>query len=442
MQTGDGLLVRLATGGGTIGLDAMAGLCGAARRHGNGIVEVTARGSIQIRGLSAATAQPFAHAVAALGIDASDGVAILIDPLAGLAPAQSIDPNGLAAALRQRLAAAPFAAMLGPKVSVVIDAGAALHLDAVRADIRLRAAAAAPAPQWHVGLGGDAASATSIGSVVPEDAAETVVRLLATISQHGPRARARDIIQRLGPSSFGAANSSAPSCGEGSGARLKALTNTRPPSEPIGIHALCDGRVALGIGLVFGHTDADALTGLIEAARRAGASGLRTAPGRALLVIGLAPGIAPKLAAEAEGLGFIARHDDPRRHVVACAGAPICASAEIPARALAPMISAAAPALLDGSLTLHLSGCPKGCAHPAAAALTIVGGRDGCGLVVDGSARDHPGAMMATATLSAGLGRLAQEVARTHQPAEKTVDTLARLGAARIAAILGATRHE
>jgi precorrin-3B synthase len=219
------------------------------------------------------------------------------------------------------------------------------------------------------------------------------------------------------------------------------LATARPPSEPIGIHVLRDSRVALGIGLAFGHTDADALTALIEAARRAGASGLRTAPGRALLVIGLAPGIAPKLATEAEGHGFIARHDDPRRHVVACAGAPICASAEIPARALAPMISAAAPALLDGSLTLHLSGCPKGCAHPAAAALTIVGGHNSCGLVVDGSACDHPGAMMATATLPAGLRLLAQEVARTNQPAEKAIDTLVRLGAARIAAILGAS-HE
>jgi precorrin-3B synthase len=55
LPTGDGLLVRIAPIG-TIALDAFAALCGAARAHGNGIVEVTARGSIQVRGLSADSA--------------------------------------------------------------------------------------------------------------------------------------------------------------------------------------------------------------------------------------------------------------------------------------------------------------------------------------------------------------------------------------------------
>jgi nitrite/sulfite reductase ferredoxin-like protein len=86
MQTGDGLLVRLANPGTTIGLDAATALCAAARRHGNGIIEVTARGSIQIRGLTAVSAPVFADAVAALDIDAGDGVPILTDPLAGIEP--------------------------------------------------------------------------------------------------------------------------------------------------------------------------------------------------------------------------------------------------------------------------------------------------------------------------------------------------------------------
>jgi precorrin-3B synthase len=431
MQTGDGLLVRLATTGATVTLEAAAALCAAARRHGSGIIEVTARGSIQIRGLTTASAQAFAQAVAALGIDASDGVPILTDPLAGLE--QSIDAHGLAATLRQRLAAAPLAAMLGPKVSVLIDGGSTLHLDAIRADIRLRQAGA----EWDVGLGGDAASATPIGSVAAADAVATVVQLLETIARHGPQARARDIIQRQGAAAFIAAVSSPPPLW----GRVESVARSqlnRPASEPIGTHPLRDGRVALGIGLAFGHTGADAFASLIEAAGRAGACGLRTAPGRALLVIGLAPDIAPKLAADAEDLGFIARRDDPRRHVVACAGAPICASAEIPARTLAPMISTAAAALLDGSLTVHLSGCPKGCAHPSAAALTIVGEKDGCGLVVDGSARDRPGASIATADLPASFDHLAREVAS----GERAADALVRLGPARIAAILGAYRHE
>ena len=82
-----------------------------------------------------------------------------------------------------------------------------------------------------------------------------------------------------------------------------------------------------------------ALEHLAEAAEAAEANGVRTAPGRALLVIGLTEDKASAFATAAETLGFIVRADDPRRRVVACAGAPICASAHIAARALAPLVA-------------------------------------------------------------------------------------------------------
>jgi precorrin-3B synthase len=430
MQTGDGLLVRLASQGVPVGLDAATALCAAARRHGNGIIEVTARGNIQIRGLTPASAADFADAVARLGIDAGDGVPILTDPLAGLAPAPAIDARALAGALRQRLAAASFASGLGPKISVVIDGGSALHLDAVRADIRLRTGAAG----WHVGLGGDATNALPIGAVAPADTADAVARLLATIARHGPQARARDLIARHGSDAFRTVIADV---------LIEApIPAPRPASDPIGAHSLRDASFALGIALAFGHTDADAFDSLIKAARRAGATNVRTAPGRTLLVIGLADDGARDLAVHAESLGFITRPDDPRRHVVACAGAPICACAEIPARALAPLISRAAESLLDGALTVHVSGCPKGCAHPGASELAIVGDRSGCGLVVGGSARDRPLATIATADVAAAFGRIAGAVASTARPGETSTATLARLGATRLATIFGAAHHE
>jgi sulfite reductase beta subunit-like hemoprotein len=39
---------------------------------------------------------------------------------------------------------------------------------------------------------------------------------------------------------------------------------------------------------------------------------------------------------------------------------------------------------------IHISGCAKGCAHPGAAALTVVGTERGCGIVHAGSARAVP----------------------------------------------------
>src|SRR5690242_9780654 len=83
MPTGDGLLVRLAGLRGGLAPGAMAGLCAAARAHGNGILEVSRRGNLQIRGLRADSAGSFARDVIALGIDPGSGPPIALDPLAG-----------------------------------------------------------------------------------------------------------------------------------------------------------------------------------------------------------------------------------------------------------------------------------------------------------------------------------------------------------------------
>ena len=103
MATGDGLLVRL-TPTGTISLEAFAAFCTAAHNYGNGIIEVTARGNIQVRGLNAASAPRFAATIAALNIAAEDGVPVLCNPLAGLDPDEIIDAGALAADLRVALA--------------------------------------------------------------------------------------------------------------------------------------------------------------------------------------------------------------------------------------------------------------------------------------------------------------------------------------------------
>jgi precorrin-3B synthase len=175
------------------------------------------------------------------------------------------------------------------------------------------------------------------------------------------------------------------------------------------MHRLRDGSLAYGIGLAFGHADATVLEDLTETAASAGATGMRTAPGRALIVIGLAPDLWSAFAAQAERLGFITRAGDPRRRVIACAGAPICASAFIAARAIAPVIAETAAPLLDDSLTIHLSGCAKGCAHPAPAALAVVGTAEGCALIANGSARDAPFAIVPPDQLPAAIASAVRE---------------------------------
>src|SRR3954447_773279 len=162
MATGDGLLARLTPAGSTIALDAFAGLCVAARTHGNGVIEITSRASVQIRGLSAVSAPLFAAQGAALWVEGSDGIPVVADPLAGLTEGELFDAHALAASLRKALAATPFTSRLSAKVSVAIDGGAALHLDGLMADIRMRAV---DDQHLYVSLAGDAASAVPLGAI-------------------------------------------------------------------------------------------------------------------------------------------------------------------------------------------------------------------------------------------------------------------------------------
>jgi precorrin-3B synthase len=356
METGDGLLARLTPSGSTIAIDAFIGLCAAARRHGNGIVEITSRGSIQIRGLSAETAPLLAADVAELSIEGSDGIPVLSDPLR---------PDALASQLRTALSGTDLAAQLSAKLSVVID------LDDFAADIVLRTI---DRSRLHVALGGDAATATPLGAVPFGRGADCVLRLFGSLAALAPHSRMRDAVSRGGLAGLRT---------EIEDLLLDAPPPApRPPFDPIGIHRHASGNI-LGVGLPFGHSDAERLSGIVEAARRSGAIGVRTSPGRALLLMGLSPEAVPALVAEAAMFGFIIDPGDPRRRVVACAGAPICASGEIAARAMAPAIADAARSLPAGDI-VHLSGCAKGCAHPAPAPFVVLG-RDGrCDVFVDG----------------------------------------------------------
>jgi precorrin-3B synthase len=391
LPTGDGLLVRILPIG-TIARDAFAALCAAARTYGNGIVEITARGSVQVRGLSADSARRFADAVAALGIAGEDGVPILCNPLAGLDAAEIFDASAFAAVLRRAVAQQSFGGRLDPKVSVVIDSGAPLNLARVAADVRLCAQLHDGQMVLRLAVGGDEATAIDLGVIAPGDGVEAVSRLLLVLAERG--ARARDIIAAEGVDCF----ADALACADrGSlaqrdhGARsIETGAAPRQCRDPIGLHALRDGSWACGFGLAFGHTEASALEKLTDAAAAAGARGLRTAPNRGLLAIGLTSKSTAPFLATAASLGFVTRSDDPRRHVFACAGAPLCASAFIAARAIAPDIAVAAAPYLSDGLTIHLSGCAKGCAHPGAAPLTVVGTSQDCGLIANGAAHDAP----------------------------------------------------
>jgi precorrin-3B synthase len=397
MQTGDGLLVRLIPHA-PIDIDKLCILCTAAEEHGNGIIEITQRGSLQIRGLREASATTFAHIIASLEIGADQGPPLVTSPLLGLDLEEPFDSTTLVSSVRNRLQQErPNLESLGPKVSVLIDGGGQLHLDAVSSDIRLVATSNS---LFQLSLAGNARNAKHLGYVPAARAAATVEELLRRIANRGPTARARDLIRDQEVSkeirlSLGDRLIDGPAA------------DTRPFAETVGVYRLSTGNVARGFALPFGHTTAGALRRFAHAAADNGASSIRPAPGRSLLAIGLSPSAVDKLDKSAVAVDFVVDAHDPRRHVVACAGAPACASAELSTRQLAPEVARAIRSWAGTSKIAHLSGCSKGCAHPGPAALTLVGPNR---LILNGRAGDTPRATISSAGLIADIERLCSEL--------------------------------
>jgi precorrin-3B synthase len=205
-------------------------------------------------------------------------------------------------------------------------------------------------------------------------------------------------------------------------------------SGVLGVITLSESQHALAIALPFGSMPAETLIALANAAASLGASEIRFAPRRTLLVLGLFDPACAELQRTAASLGFVTDPADPRTKIAACPGAPACASGHIATRKIAGEIAKEAGNIFDPSFSLHVSGCAKGCAHPAEAALTLVGGEKGAGLVVSGTAKGLPATYTPDYEAARGFGRVAALLRNQRWPGETTASCLARLGKTQIAA--------
>jgi precorrin-3B synthase len=139
METGDGLLVRLHPWSGTLTASQAGAIADAARRFGNGLLDISSRGNVQIRGVTADSHAALVAHLSAAGL--ADGVRpdapyrlCLTSPLAGMDASDLIDASALAERIEAETSAL---AGLPAKVSIVVDGGGAMPLDGIDADLRL-----------------------------------------------------------------------------------------------------------------------------------------------------------------------------------------------------------------------------------------------------------------------------------------------------------------
>jgi precorrin-3B synthase len=195
--------------------------------------------------------------------------------------------------------------------------------------------------------------------------------------------------------------------------------------------------ITVGIAFPYRQARAADIIAFLDEIEILGLSDIRLSPGHGLILTGLHRGEALSAEAAARRHGFWTSPAEPRANIALCAGTSGCASAHYDTKAIAEEIARNTPGLLDGSITVHLSGCPKGCAHPAPAALTLTGAPSGYGLVVNGAASDALAHYIAAKDLGIALGRLASLVAGAKEAGETVGDCIRRLGASQIAEALG-----
>ena len=368
MASGDGLLLRIKPRDARLDAASARLLADAARRHGNGAIELTNRGNLQFRGFTASSATAFAEAAVAAGLaDADRSVErrrnVLVSPLAGVDPGCAPGTLAVARAVGAALAGDHSLDRLPGKFGFVVDGGGALGLHAVRGDVALRAAGAG----WRMEAGGSAAACDV------SQAPGLALRLAQAALAHDPPLRpARD---------------------PGHGARLfrAAGLDCEPVPPPSGTVPAAVGPLpggAFGVGVPPGRLDASLLTMLAELSDQCGDGILRITPWRSILLGGLRPGNEAVLRGALQDA--LLDPGDPRLRVASCIGAPGCARAVRPAPADAARLGALLPRDRGNGTVLHVSGCVKGCGHPGPAPLTLVGRGDGYDLVRNGRAGDEP----------------------------------------------------
>lgn len=357
MASGDGLVVRVRPALAQLSPDQALGLAEAAERFGNGLIDLTNRANLQLRGVTEATHAPLLDALSGLGLlDADPGVEgrrnIVIDPFRGGADDRQTDiATHLAAGL-----AAPDLAPLPSKFGFVIDTGPNRRLATISGDIRIEAS-------------GD-------GLILRADGCETG-RAVATAQEAAQMA--------LDLARWFIASGGVGADGRGRMARHLGAGHTLPDDVtgdlapntalPAPDPGPCPGGLLVAAG--FGQLSPDDLRALASAAP----GPLRITPWRMVFLPGL-----DTASAFAGHETLITDPADPLLRIDACTGAPACPQASVETRRLArDLAKHLAPAT-----RLHVSGCAKGCAHPAAAELTLIGRAGLFDLVTHGTPWDDP----------------------------------------------------
>jgi len=359
----DGGLARLRLAGGVSSAHAARAVARAARECGSGVIEVTNRANLQLRGI-----RDDAHAAlidialeAGLGpstAGADDIRNVMLSPLA------SDDTRALADRIIDAMQADASLHALSPKFALQLDAGERLAMLDHPHDLWL--CAIDDGARFAFGFAGTMRQRPS-GAIHRSDVVTFVSGVLrrflalATPEEH----RMRDLLARIGVARFLEAFDVDAAVQNWRRGPADASLRLGAHAEPFRATWYAGAQTPLG------RLDATTLEALADIADTQAEGRLTMTPWQSVLIPGIAAHDAHDVLQRLHALGIAIDPREPLARLIACAGSEGCAKSRADTKADAHRLASLLP---SDEGEVHLSGCERSCAaaHPVPVTLYAV----------------------------------------------------------------------
>ena len=370
----DGGICRVKLPGGVLRNAQARAIAEAARHCASGVLELTNRSNLQIRGVLPGQESALIDALLGAGLGprvaAADDVRnLLLRPAAGLDPQARMDVRPLASQLLDLLQDTPALHALSPKFALQLDGGEALAMREHPHDLWLVAEDDQHLLLGLAGCPGD----TPLARVEATQALDVVRELLLLFLEQATPEQSRmrqllaqtpadELLQRL------QARLDFP---------LQPVPLTWQPSAaldhaPAGIYPQAQNGLCMVVaGAQLGRLHAEQLLTLAELSERLGDGELHLTPWQGVLLGNVAKEKADELLAALGELGLLTQAEEPLLGLVACTGSAACARGLADSKHHALHL---AERLRESGARpqVHLSACPRSCASARVQPYTLL----------------------------------------------------------------------
>jgi precorrin-3B synthase len=370
----DGGICRVKLPGGVLRSAQARVIAEAARRHTGGVLELTNRSNLQIRGVLPGQESPLIDALLGAGLGprvaAADDVRnLMLSPAAGLDPQARMDVRALASQLLDLLQDTPALHALSPKFALQLDGGEALAMREHPHDLWLLAEDDQHLLLGLAGCPNDAPLARIEATQGVELVRQLLLLFLELATPEQSRMRqllaqipAAELLQRL-QARLSFALQAAPANWQPAESTARAPAGVYPQAQ----QGLC--MVAAGARL--GRLHAEQLLALAGLSERHGDGELRLTPWQGVLLGNVPETKSSELLNALGALGLLTQADEPLLGLVACTGSAACARGLADSKQHALHL---AERLRENGVRpqVHLSACPRSCASARVQPYTLL----------------------------------------------------------------------